>query len=254
MAGRLEADVEIWNGPNDTPCKIRIFSEDGRAYPFRGSIETPHSPSTVAIRNIGEAMMVPVEARVDANDVDGPSPDCLASPAAVAIPRGDIKAYTFDASVEGVQCLLGTEGWPLNGRIELLQGDDEDVRQVIELYTENGRERPFFCVIEMPGTGNVVRVINTATIESNVMIASIVPHSILVEESLSSDFAGDLWAGMRMPENPSRAQATAVAAKAAAAAAKRDYERENFRKLQSLAGGRNRADWDPARHLPSDIS
>jgi hypothetical protein len=29
--------------------------------------------------------------------------------------------------------------------------------QVIELYTEDGRNRPFFCILETPGSGNVVR-------------------------------------------------------------------------------------------------
>merc|ERR1712021_183463 len=77
------------------------------------------------------------------------------------IQGGALRTYPFDPSVDSV---------------ELLQGPNNN-KQIIELYTEDGNDRPFFCVLETPGSGNVMRVVNTAPVEFP-MTASVVPHSI----------------------------------------------------------------------------
>jgi hypothetical protein len=45
------------------------------------------------------------------------------------------------------------------------------------LYTEDGCDRPFFCILETPGAGNVIRIVNTSPVEFP-MTAGVVPHSI----------------------------------------------------------------------------
>ena len=169
----LDADIELWHGPDNTPCKMRVYVENGQLRPFSAVIETPRGPNTVAIRNIGQVEF-PIAANVVADAVDQPSAEAIT--ASATIQGGALRTYPFDPSVDSVEVLLKTDGRPLNARIELLQGPNNN-KQVIELYTEDGCDRPFFCVLETPGSGNVVRVVNTAPVEFP-MTASVVPHSI----------------------------------------------------------------------------
>eukprot|EP00568_Trieres_chinensis_P014162 CAMPEP_0183327998 /NCGR_PEP_ID=MMETSP0160_2-20130417/84050_1 /TAXON_ID=2839 ORGANISM="Odontella Sinensis, Strain Grunow 1884" /NCGR_SAMPLE_ID=MMETSP0160_2 /ASSEMBLY_ACC=CAM_ASM_000250 /LENGTH=255 /DNA_ID=CAMNT_0025496145 /DNA_START=66 /DNA_END=834 /DNA_ORIENTATION=- len=122
----LNADVELWQGPDNTPQKMRVYIEDGNLRPFSCVVDSPGGQNAVAIRNTA--------------------------------------TMEFDPSVASIQVMMKTDGRPLNARIELLQGPN-NIKQVIDVYTEDGLERPFFAVFESPGSGNVLRIVNTATLE-----------------------------------------------------------------------------------------
>lgn len=169
----LDADVELWNGPDNTPCKMRVYVENGYLRPFSAVIETPRGPNTVAIKNIGQIEM-PVMANVFSHFVDIPSLDTLST--AMTIQGGALRTYPFEPAIDSVQVLLRTDGRPLNARIELMQGPNNN-KQIIEVYTEDGLDRPFFCYLLTPGSGNVVRIVNTSPVEFP-MMASVMPHSI----------------------------------------------------------------------------
>ena len=186
----LDADIELWHGPDNTPCKMRVYVENGQLRPFSAVVETPRGPNTIAIRNIGQ-IEFPIAANVIADAVDSPSPDCLGS--STTIQGGALRTYPFDPSVDSVEVLLKTDGRPLNSRIELLQGPNNN-KQVIELYTEDGCDRPFFCVLETPGSGNVVRIVNTAPVEFP-MTAAVVPHSINQDMASGAILGGDVVIG-----------------------------------------------------------
>jgi hypothetical protein len=158
----LNANVELWNGPNNIPVKLAIYSEDGGLRPFSVVVETPTSQNTIAIRNTGQVEF-PLAALVKPN-VKNVAKMLLDVGSLKTIQGGAVFTYPFDHSVASVQVLLQTGGRPLNARIELLQGPNSD-KHSVDIYTEDGLERPFFAVIETPGTGNVVRVVNRATVE-----------------------------------------------------------------------------------------
>jgi len=186
----LDADIELWHGPDNTPCKMRVYVENGQLRPFSAVVETPRGPNTIAIRNIGQ-IEFPIAAKVVADAVDQPSPECLSS--SMTIQGGALRTYPFDPTVDSVQVLLKTDGRPLNARLELLQGPNNN-KQVIELYTEDGLDRPFFCYLVTPGSGNVVRIVNTAPVEFP-MTASVVPHTINEYGSPDAVLGGDVVIG-----------------------------------------------------------
>ena len=169
----MDADVELWHGPDNTPLKMRIYSEDGLYRPFNTIIETPRGPNTVTIRNIGQ-LEFPFSAKVVSENLDQPTFDCVSS--CMVVQGGALRTYPFDPLTGSVQILLKTDGRPLNARIELLQGPNNN-KQVVEVYTEDGCDRPLFCILETPGSGNVVRVVNTAPIEFP-LYASVIPYSV----------------------------------------------------------------------------
>lgn len=186
----FDADIELWHGPDNTPCKMRVYVENGNLRPFSAVVQTPRGPNTVAIRNIGQ-LEFPFTADVKANDVHLKSSECVTSSS--TIQGGALRTYQFEPIVDAVQVFLDTDGRPLNARIELLQGPNNN-KQVIELYTEDGLDRPFFCILKTPGSGNVVRVVNTAPLEFP-MSAGVVAHSVNKDLSSNAVIGGNVAIG-----------------------------------------------------------
>jgi len=161
----IHADVELWNGPNNIPYKLRVYVEDGYIRPFSAVVGTPRGTNTVAVRNISP-IEFPMEAAVaPENEVDAPSigENPIRNPP-MAIQGNSLHTFRFAHNIQAVQVMLRTDGRPLNARIELWQGPS-NVKQVVDIYTDDGLDRPFYMIIDTPGHENVVRVANTATIE-----------------------------------------------------------------------------------------
>jgi hypothetical protein len=189
----LNANVELWQGPDNSPQKMSVYLEDGSLRPFRATIESPGSSNAVAIRNTGQ-MEFPLTAGLEV-DMSGPGKEN--SPGAIQLGDSDYRTvqggavYTtpFPPSVQSVQVMLKSDGRPLNARVELLQGPNNN-KQVMEIYSEDGYERPFYVIIDTPGSGNVVRIVNTATIEFP-LTAAVEPYIVDDRMMGGGGFGGD---------------------------------------------------------------
>lgn len=179
----LDAEVSLWQGPDNEPVKIRVYAEDGYDRPFSAAIETPRGPNTVTVRNKGQ-LEFPLNAYALAETprAAGILPSARANRLrfpSMTIQGGSLRTFPFDAAVESIAILMTTDGRPLDARIELLQGPNNN-KQVIEVYSEDGLDRPFFMVVETPGNGHVVRITNTATLEFP-LNAWVEPHMLYGE-------------------------------------------------------------------------
>ena len=90
--------------------------------------------------------------------------------------NGSVRSFPFPKDVGSVQILLRSDGYPMNSRIELISGPNS-IKQVIEIYSEDGYARPIYAIIETPGMNdNVVRVVNTSPLEFP-LLANVAAHS-----------------------------------------------------------------------------
>jgi len=185
----LNANIDLWQGPDNAPQKMSVYLEDGEDRPFRAIIESPGSSNAIAIRNTGQ-MEFPLTAGLDCDMAGNASPSeiLLSSIEPRIVQGGAVYTTPFPPAVQSVHIALKSDGRPLNARVELLQGPNNN-KQVMEIYTEDGQERPFYVVIDTPGSGNVVRIVNTATVEfplSASAEAYIIDDSV-VDESYSQN-------------------------------------------------------------------
>ena len=166
----LTAQVELWDGPDNAPQTMKIFLENGFERPFCSIIETSRSNlNSVAVKNIGRSEL-PFSACVDLNkgsegtSTDNPALSLTRKTAPRSVQGGAIYTTAFEPEVASIQLVLRSDGRPVNARVELLQGPNNN-KQVMDIYSEDGSAHPFFFILETPGSGSVLRIVNTSTLE-----------------------------------------------------------------------------------------
>jgi hypothetical protein len=165
-----EITVDLWQGPDNVPQKVAVYVEDGRERPFRCFVATPYGQNSISIRNTN-TLEYPIQAVLEGGKVGMDDPETKEKMKRIETTRpkmcqgGAVITERFEPDVQSVQIFLSSEGRPLQCRIELLQGPN-NVKQVMEVYSEEGSVRPFYCIVETPGYSNgVVRIVNSSTME-----------------------------------------------------------------------------------------
>lgn len=161
----MNADIEVWIGPDWTPMKLKTYCDDGLVRPVQALVGTRNKAAQVEIRNTG-----PYEFPLDVacSYAKGPLTEIRSAiPAqqeARYVEGGAIYSIPFDPSVDQVQVLLNTDTRQLNTVVELLNGPN-NIKQQYEIFTNNGLLNSLYVVFNTPGSGNTVRIKNLAPLE-----------------------------------------------------------------------------------------
>jgi len=177
----LHANFEVWDGPNNTPQSVKFYSEDGYARPWRATFQSPSRGYTHSIRNSG-SLEFPLSASSSSTTyVGGNGYYASSSPTnnqyitgmstsylpRVTVQGGSLKTFPIsDPNIRSVEVSLQTDGLPMKATVEIWQGPDS-VKQIAEVYADNGNARPFRAVVDtLGGHGSTtIAIRNTATIE-----------------------------------------------------------------------------------------
>lgn len=158
----LDADFEVWNGPDNTPTKMRVYSEDGRLRPFNAMVRTPYSSggNTMSVRNTGS-----LESPMYGGAMPY-RPGCGGGRINTAnmqdVQGGSLNTWPLDPSVGSVKVSIETDGRPMMAVVELW-GVGGHVKQIAEIYNDDGHYRPFSAIVETPGHANTICIRNTGT-------------------------------------------------------------------------------------------
>jgi len=157
----LKATVSLKTGPVNTPHKLDVYSGKGSYRTFRCKIMTPgYETSTIFIRN-ENTVEYDFEARVVPEIRDRLTYDMTPQ---ARVEGGAVRTFTLPPEVSFAKVVLTSNGRPMYAMVELVQAPNAP-KYTIDIYSEDGMDRPFCAVLETPGGGNQVRIVNKASQE-----------------------------------------------------------------------------------------
>jgi hypothetical protein len=225
----LHVEMELYDGPNNTPTKVKMYSEDGRQRPM--NINTNYYGSgrgggTMSVRNVG-SMEFPMRAGITSNQGGrgdygrgrtgvmgeyGPMWGMMTSPyhdtspipstaRGITVQGGSLKTFKLPSYVNAAQVTITSDGLPVNAKVELW-GSSSHVKQLAEVYNDNGQTRPFAAIIDVPGEENTIAVRNTGPLEYPIQV---VVEPVGMGMGMGMGMGGQYYAGyggMRGPPPP----------------------------------------------------
>ncbi|CAB9509801.1 expressed unknown protein [Seminavis robusta] len=181
VGGRpVYANVQVWEGPNNTPASMSLYSEDGNLRPwsagFQNTLRSGGS-SVLNIRNTGP-MEFPVQASVEGS-YDGTRGQLIGdqiqqaekqqqqatfSPSknlakSKTIQGETLKTFSVGPECQAIRVELYSEGRPMYAKVEMWQGPS-NIQQCAEIYSDNGNDRVWSAVIPTPGYACTVAIRN----------------------------------------------------------------------------------------------
>ena len=155
--------VELWIGPDNTPQKFKIYSQEGSRNRVRAVLSSDQA-STVSVKNEGSlqfpmlTQVTPLpyspreeEYRLSLNP--GGRPEGLKMQG-----EGTVKTFNIPSEVSSVMITLQTEGLPLTGKMEVLEGPN-NVKIDVEAYND-GIHGPTRLILDTPGLSKTLRIKN----------------------------------------------------------------------------------------------
>jgi hypothetical protein len=196
----ISCDVECYQGPDNTPQRMRIFSEDGRRRPFTTTIQTPQGAAKTSslfynpynLRDSSSSMAATSMATGGSHSISIINRGPMEFPIAAGVQgKGTVSqeeraASMADYSGRSMQSWMGRnqeihggvlKTYPFDPSVAsvnvkvLSQGlpimcvvelwqGPGDVKTVAQIYCDDGRAKPFEAIIETPGTGNTIAIRN----------------------------------------------------------------------------------------------
>lgn len=202
----LNVEMEMWDGPNNTPTRVKMYSEDGRQRPmnintnnYNGYGGGSGRGGTMSVRNVG-SMEFPMRAGVASSnnnnrgygpgggrrsDMMGGDPygqmggmtssspyDTTPIPSSergITVQGGSLKTFKLPSHINAAQVTIKSDGLPVNAKVELW-GSSTHVKQLAEVYNDNGQTRPFAAIIDVQGEENTIAVRNTGPLEYPIQV------------------------------------------------------------------------------------
>lgn len=173
----LHANVEHWDGPNNTPMSMNLYSDDGDSRPWEvTSYFGGNGNGVTQVRNVG-SMAHPLYAGVVSDHPHHYSSSSSShnynhnnyrgsTPSSTKIQGGSRQSFTFDHNSEQVSVSISSDsGMPINAKVEVLQGPN-NVKSKADIYSEDGLNKPWSATIPLPGyQQTTIEIHNTGVLE-----------------------------------------------------------------------------------------
>lgn len=119
----VNADIELWIGPDWTPYKLKAYSEDAQLRPVKALVGTRNKEGMVEVRNTGGSEFPLSAACAYAKPpLAGLRSELPKTSQSRYVEGGAVYVVPFGSEVEQVQVLLTTDTRQLSAKVELLNG------------------------------------------------------------------------------------------------------------------------------------